>query len=119
MAYRNPHGPGTRRWRPGTPVDHRNDTRAFKALLVAANVRCEEVTTEGGSTRLLPKVRLHDLRHTAATLLLAQGVPARVLMELLGHSQIGVTMNIYSHVMPTQLVQAAGAMEDALWGEGN
>ncbi|MEU5525397.1 site-specific integrase [Micromonospora chersina] len=103
----------------GTPVDHRNDTRAFKALLVAANVRCEEVTTEGGSTRLLPKVRLHDLRHTAATLLLAQGVPARVLMELLGHSQIGVTMNIYSHVMPTQLVQAAGAMEDALWGEGN
>ena len=56
-------------------------------------------------------------RHTAATLLLAQGVPARVLMEVLGHSQIGVTMNIYSHVMPTQLVQAANAMEKALWGE--
>ncbi|RZU73493.1 phage integrase family protein [Micromonospora kangleipakensis] len=66
----------------------------------------------------MPKVRLHDLRHTAATLLLAQGVPARVLMELLGHSQIGVTMNIYSHVMPTQLVQAADAMENVLWGEG-
>ncbi|WP_435820523.1 tyrosine-type recombinase/integrase [Micromonospora purpureochromogenes] len=65
--------------------------------------------------------RLEDvqkLRHTAATLLLAQGVPARVLMELLGHSQIGVTMNIYSHVMPTQLVQAADAMENVLWGEG-
>ncbi|MEV5210220.1 tyrosine-type recombinase/integrase [Micromonospora sp. NPDC053740] len=101
----------------GGPVDHRNDTRAFKTLLVAANVRCEEVAGVGGSARLVPKVRLHDLRHTAATLLLAQGVPARVLMELLGHSQIGVTMNIYSHVMPTQLVQAADAMENVLWGE--
>ena len=38
-------------------------------------------------------------------------------MELPGHSQIGVTMNIYSHVMPTQLVQAVNAMENALWGE--
>ncbi|WP_406077297.1 tyrosine-type recombinase/integrase [Micromonospora sp. NBC_00858] len=102
----------------GGPVDHRNDTRAFKALLVAANVRCEEAAAADGSTRLVPKVRLHDLRHTAATLLLAQGVPARVLMELLGHSQIGITMNIYSHVMPTQLVQAADAMENVLWGEG-
>jgi integrase len=38
-------------------------------------------------------------------------------MEVLGHSQIGVTMNIYSHVMPTQLAQAASAMEDVLWGD--
>ncbi|MGK5738504.1 site-specific integrase [Micromonospora sp. URMC 103] len=102
----------------GSPVDHRNDTRAFKALLIAANVRCEEVAAPDGSARLVPKVRLHDLRHTAATLLLAQGVPARVLMELLGHSQIGITMNIYSHVMPTQLVQAADAMKNVLWDEG-
>jgi integrase len=49
--------------------------------------------------------------------LLARGVPARVVMEVLGHSQIGVTMNIYSHVMPTQLTQAADAMESALWGQ--
>ncbi|MFE9958224.1 hypothetical protein [Micromonospora sp. NPDC005299] len=40
----------------------------------------------------------------------------QVLMELLGHSQIGVTMNTYSHVMPTGLVPAAGATEDARWG---
>lgn len=58
-----------------------------------------------------------DDGHTAATLLLAQRVPARVLMEVLGHSQIGITMNIYSHVRPTQLAQAANAMESALWGE--
>jgi integrase len=101
----------------GGPIDHRNDTRAFKALLVAARVRCDEISDANGQVRLVPRVRLHDLRHTAASLLLAQGVPARVLMEVLGHSQIGVTMNIYSHVMPTQLTQAASAMEDVLWGD--
>jgi len=63
------------------------------------------------------KIRLHDLRHTAASLLLAQHVPARVVMEMLGHSQISVTMNIYSHVMPTQLAAAADAMGRALWGD--
>lgn len=103
----------------GGPIDHRNDTRAFKALLVFAKIRCDEVETEGGKTRLVPRVRLHDLRHTAASLLLAQSVPARVVMEMLGHSQIGVTMNIYSHVMPTQLAAAADAMSTALWGGGD
>lgn len=100
----------------GSPIDHRNDTRAFKALLVSAKIRCEEAQNAGGKKRVVPRVRLHDLRHTAASLLLAQGVPARVVMEVLGHSQIGVTMNIYSHVMPTQLAAAADAMDTALWG---
>jgi integrase len=77
------------------------------------------VIAADGSVRMVPQVRLHDLRHTAATLLLAQGVPARVVMDVLGHSQIGVTMNIYSHVMPTQLTQAANVMQRALWGEGH
>jgi integrase len=44
-------------------------------------------------------------------------VPARVVMEVLGHSQIGVTMNVYSHVMPTQLKNAADAMTAALWDD--
>ena len=100
----------------GGPIDHRNDTRAFKALLIDAKVRCDEVPTASGATRLVPRLRLHDLRHTAASLLLTQGVPARVAMELLGHSQIGITMNIYSHVMPTQLAAAADAIDTALWG---
>jgi integrase len=102
----------------GGPIDHRNDTRAFKALLVLAKIRCEDVEAGGGRERVVPRVRLHDLRHTAASLLLAQGIPARVVMEVLGHSQIGVTMNIYSHVMPTQLAVAADAMGTALWGSG-
>ncbi len=65
----------------------------------------------------LPVVRLHDLRHTAASLLLAQGIHPRLVMEVLGHSQIGLTMNTYSHVMPSMLGEAAASMQSALWGE--
>ena len=48
----------------------------------------------------LPQRRFHDLRHSCATLLLVQGVSPRVVMDLLGHSQIGLTVNTYSHVIP-------------------
>nr|WP_241251344.1 site-specific integrase [Candidatus Protofrankia californiensis] len=87
----------------GSPVEHRNDIRAFKALCAKAGLR---------------PVRLHDLRHTAASLLLAQGQHPRVVMEVLGHSQISVTMNVYSHVMPSLLHDAADAMSQALWRDG-
>ncbi|WP_088951185.1 tyrosine-type recombinase/integrase [Micromonospora zamorensis] len=63
----------------------------------------------------LRQVRLHDLRHTAASVLLAQGVPARVVMEILGHSQISVTLNIYAHVAPEVAREAAARLEGALW----
>ncbi len=63
----------------------------------------------------LRRIRLHDLRHTTATLLLAQGVPARVVMEILGHSQIGVTLNTYSHVTPDLARAATASIEEALW----
>jgi integrase len=62
----------------------------------------------------LRTVRLHDLRHTCATLLLAQGVAPRVVMETLGHSQIGVTMNTYAHVLPVLQREAADRMDEAL-----
>ncbi|HVD04274.1 MAG TPA: site-specific integrase [Candidatus Dormibacteraeota bacterium] len=62
----------------------------------------------------IPKMRLHDLRHGCATLLLAKKVPARVVMEILGHSQISMTMNTYSHVVPDLLSDAAEAMDAAL-----
>jgi integrase len=101
--------------RDGRPVDHWNDYRAFKNLLVRANVRCEEVATEDGKTKIVPRLRLHDLRHTAASLLLVQGVSPRVVMEVLGHSQISLTMNTYTHVMPSLLDGAATEIETALW----
>jgi integrase len=84
----------------GTPVDPRNDFRQFRKLLARAGQE---------------PVRLHDLRHTAASLLLAQHVPARVVMEILGHSQIGLTMNTYSHVAPEVSREAAERMARALW----
>jgi integrase len=62
----------------------------------------------------LLRPRFHDLRHSAASLLGAQGVPARVVMEVLGHSQISVTMDLYSHVFPSALGAAADAMDRVL-----
>ena len=49
----------------------------------------------------LPAIRFHDLRHSAATLLLSLGVHPKVVQELLGHTQISMTMDIYSHVLPS------------------
>lgn len=59
----------------------------------------------------LPRVRTHDLRHTAATYLLSQGVHPKVVQELLGHSSIALTMNTYSHVLPTLHKEVADHMD--------
>ena len=48
----------------------------------------------------VPKIRFHDLRHTHATLLLKQGVHPKIVSERLGHANIGITLDIYSHVLP-------------------
>ena len=61
--------------------------------------------------------RLHDARHTAATTLLIMGVPARVVMQILGHSQIGLTLGTYSHVVPELATEAANRMAKAYWSE--
>jgi integrase len=60
----------------------------------------------------LPNIRFHDLRHTSATLLLSQGVHPKVVQERLGHSQISVTLDTYSHVLPTMQREAAGKFDD-------
>ena len=73
--------------------------RVFKAMLRKAG---------------LPDIRYHDLRHTAATLLLAQGVDPRTIMETLGHSQISLTLNTYAHVVPALQRQAAAKMDEIL-----
>jgi len=87
--------------RKGTPLEPRNVVRDFKHLLKRAD---------------LPETRFHDLRHTAASLLLAQGVHPRAVMEILGHSRISLTMDTYSHVMPATLRDAAESMDRALGG---
>jgi integrase len=62
----------------------------------------------------LPHMRFHDLRHTCATLLLSRGVHAKFVQELLGHATIAVTLDTYSHTMPSMGDAIAKAMEDAL-----
>jgi integrase len=64
----------------------------------------------------LPRIRLYDLRHTCATMLLTQGVAAKVVQEMLGHSQIAMTMDISSHVLPSIQEAAELAMERVLAG---
>ena len=64
----------------------------------------------------IPHIRFHDLRHTAATLLLQQGVHPKVVSELLGHSSIGLTLDIYSHVIPDMQQQAVAAIHTLLRG---
>ncbi|WP_405409106.1 tyrosine-type recombinase/integrase [Streptomyces decoyicus] len=65
------------------------------------------------------RVRVHDLRHTCASLLPAQGVDARTIMETLGHSTITMTPDTYAHVMQTTLKAAADRMDDALGPDAN
>ena len=62
----------------------------------------------------LPRMRFHDLRHSAATLLLGMGVHPKIVSELLGHTQIGITMDLYSHVTATMQRDAAAAFEGLL-----
>ena len=75
-------------------------TRDFKALLKREN---------------LPEQRFHDLRH-AASLLLAQGVSMRTVMEVLGHSQISLTANTYAHVLDPAKRDAADQIDSVLTG---
>ena len=65
----------------------------------------------------LPKIRLHDLRHTAATLLLAAGKPAKVVSERLGHSGTATTQDLYQHVTP-EFEQDAATAGAAVFGDG-
>jgi integrase len=84
----------------GRPIGNHADWDEWKTLLKAAGIR---------------DARVHDARHTAATLLLAQGVDQRVVMEILGHSQISMTSK-YAHVLPQVMTDAADRIGQALWG---
>ena len=62
----------------------------------------------------LPRVRFHDLRHSCASLLLAEGVHPKVVQEMLGHSTISVTMDTYSHTLPSMGAEAAERLDALL-----
>lgn len=81
----------------GTPVGQRNLHRFFKRLLKKAS---------------LPDIRFHDLRHTAATLMLMNGIPLIVVSRRLGHSKPSVTLDIYGHYLPGMQDKAASLMDE-------
>src|SRR5207245_4378713 len=60
----------------------------------------------------LPAIRFHDLRHAHATLMLAQGVHPKVVSERLGHASIGITLDLYSSVLPSLQTEAAQAIDE-------
>jgi len=87
----------------GTALDPSNVvSRSFKPLLRRAG---------------LLDIRFHDLRHACATLLLSEGVPVKVVQEVLGHSSVSVTMDVYSHVLPDMQEKVAAAIDGLLSDE--
>lgn len=83
----------------GSPLNSSNVLHEFQRILKKAG---------------LPKLRFHDLRHQCATLLLQKGVHPKVVSEILGHSQISLTLDTYSHVLLSLKKEAAEEMEQAL-----
>ena len=65
----------------------------------------------------IPRLRFHDLRHTQATVLAHAGVAPQIIQHRLGHSKIGVTMDLYAHEMPGQDGPAVAALERLIGGE--
>ncbi len=80
----------------GRPLSVTTTWKRWRRLLEAAHVRT---------------VRFHDARHTAASLLLSRGVHPKVVSEMLGHSTVAITLDVYSHVTPAMHREAAHVMD--------
>lgn len=80
----------------GTPIDGYNLSKEFQDLAAIAGVQ---------------KIRFHDLRHTAASMMLNHGIPVIVVSRILGHSKPSITMDIYGHIIPGMQDQAASLMD--------
>lgn len=83
----------------GTPISPNELTGAFAAVIRDSD---------------LPHIRFHDLRHSHATQLLRQGIHPKVVSERLGHSNIAITLDVYSHVLPDMQDEAARRIDTAL-----
>jgi integrase len=87
----------------GWPLSGPVVTHHFQAMLARAG---------------LPRLPFHRLRHSAASIMIALGVPLRTVMEILGHSDIGTTANIYGHLTGELTRDATGRVGQAIWGVG-
>ena len=84
----------------GSPLQPRTITHQWHLLLA--------------NKKTLPRIRFHDLRHAHATHMLSSGVHPKIASERLGHSKVGITMDLYSHVMPGMQEDAAARVDRAL-----
>jgi integrase len=75
----------------------------------------ERLAREAG----LPKIRLHDVRHSYASAALAAGIPAKIVSERLGHATVQITLDTYSHVLPGLDAQAAETVARLILGDGS
>lgn len=83
----------------GTPLTASNIRRNFRKLLAASG---------------LPKIRFHDLRHTAASLMLNHGIPVLVVSKRLGHAKPSITLDVYGHLIPSRQEEAAQLMDNLM-----
>ena len=84
----------------GAPVQPNSLTHEFTRILALSTA--------------LPRVRFHDFRHSHATQLLASGIHPKIAQERLGHSSVGITLDLYSHVLPGMQEDAAAKVDAAL-----
>ena len=85
--------------RNGTPIHPRNLLRDFKKLLIVAG---------------LPPIRFHDLRHTAASILLNQGIPIITVSRRLGHARASITLDVYGHLISSSQNDVAELIDNLL-----
>ena len=83
----------------GTPVNPSNLRRAFRELLKKSG---------------LPKIRFHDLRHTAASLMLNNGIPVLIVSRRLGHAKPSITLDVYGHLIPSKQEEVVQLMDELL-----
>ncbi|BCA35680.1 tyrosine-type recombinase/integrase [Bacillus thuringiensis] len=86
----------------GTPTHKSNIRRVFKSIIKKVGI---------------PKIRFHDMRHTHATLLLLQGVNPKIVSERLGHADVRITLDTYSHLLPSMQKDTAIKFGEMLFGE--
>lgn len=86
----------------GTPTNKSNIRRSFNSIIKKAKI---------------PKIRFHDMRHTHATLLLLQGVNPKIVSERLGHADVRITLDTYSHLLPSMQKDTAIKFGKMLFGE--
>jgi integrase len=91
-------------WPDGHPIHPQRFSNWFEQLARAAG---------------LPRIRLHDVRHSYASAALAAGIPAKVVSERLGHATIAITMDTYSHVLPGLDAEAAGTVARLILGDSD